>query len=152
MQILREHIHPNYFPVEQGHSVPHKVWRDLFLKVFNGRWGTSFGRQIYWGAVLHGGLMIRSSCQGQRISPWGSKWGLPWGSLCGTSGKGKLCLVPCQVCHIYGIWRSRSEGHFEIIWGWQCKPQEGSAVLMGKGDGDLTVCNTAVLRLCYWVL
>ena len=33
--------------------------------------------------------------------------------------------------------------------GWQCKPQEGGAVLMGKGDGDLTVCNTAVLILCY---
>ena len=34
--------------------------------------------------------------------------------------------------------------------GWQCKPQ--GAILMGKGGGVLTVCNTAVLKLCYWVL
>ena len=37
---------------------PHRVWRDLFLKAFHGRW-----RTIYWAAVLHWGLMIRS-CQG----------------------------------------------------------------------------------------
>ena len=43
---------PHYFPVEQGHNIPHKVWRDLFLKAFHGRWGT-----IYWGAVLHGRLI-----------------------------------------------------------------------------------------------
>ena len=34
--------------------------------------------------------------------------------------------------------------------GWQCKPQ--GATLMGKGGGVLTVRNTAVLKLCYWVL
>ena len=66
-QILREHISPHDFPVEQGDSVLHKVWTDLFLKAFYVRWGI-----IYWvwgmrvGGVLHRGLMI-SSCQG-----WGS--------------------------------------------------------------------------------
>ena len=51
--------------MEQGHSVsPHKVWKDLFLKAFHGRWGTILGGQLYWGTVLHGGSMIRS-CQGQ---------------------------------------------------------------------------------------
>ena len=115
MQVLREHIPPHYFPVEQGHSLPHKVWRDLFRKVFHGKWGTIFGRQIYSGAVLHGGLMIRSSCQGQGSSDWGSKWGLPWGSLCGASGKRKICMVPCNICHIYGIWRNRGGRRFEVI-------------------------------------
>ena len=45
---------------------PHNVWRDLFLKAFHGKWGTNFlgGGQIYWGTLLHEGLMIRS-CQGQ---------------------------------------------------------------------------------------
>ena len=61
LKILRKHITPHDFPVEQGHIVPHKAWRDFFLKDFRGRWGI-----IYWGDVLHGGLMIRS-CQG-----WGS--------------------------------------------------------------------------------
>ena len=59
---MREHILPHDFPVEQGHSVsPQKTWRDLFINTFHGRWRTNFG-----GAVLHGGLIIRS-CQG-----WGS--------------------------------------------------------------------------------
>ena len=38
LQILREHTLPHDFPVVQGHSVlPHKAWRDLFLKAFLGR-------------------------------------------------------------------------------------------------------------------
>ena len=47
-------------------------------------------------------------------------------------------MVTCHICHIYGIWRSRGGGYFEvIIWGeggggGQYKPQEGSAVLMRK--------------------
>ena len=28
-------------------------------------------------------------------------------SVCGTSGRRKLCMVPGHSCHIYGIWRSR---------------------------------------------
>ena len=56
---MREYIPPHDFPVEQGHSLIHKAWRDLFLKDFHGR-----GEKICRWAVLHGGLMIRS-CQGQ---------------------------------------------------------------------------------------
>ena len=37
LQILREHIPAHDVPVEQGHSVPHKIWRDLFLKAFYGK-------------------------------------------------------------------------------------------------------------------
>ena len=56
---------PHDFPLEEGQSVSHhKAWRDLFIKACYGRWGTNFLRQIYWGTVLHGRLMIRS-CQGQ---------------------------------------------------------------------------------------
>ena len=31
-------------------------------------------------------------------------WGLPWGLLCGISGREELCMVLCHSCHIYGIW------------------------------------------------
>ena len=39
-------------------------------------------------------------------SAWGSKLGL----LCGTSGRRKLCMMPCHSCHIYGIWKSKEVG------------------------------------------
>ena len=32
MHILREHIHPHYFPVEQGHSAPLSSIKRPFLK------------------------------------------------------------------------------------------------------------------------
>ena len=55
-QILRD-TPPHDFQIEQGHSVlPHKVWREAF----HGRCGKNYFGQIYWGTVLHGGLMIRS--------------------------------------------------------------------------------------------
>ena len=33
--------------------------------------------------------------------------------------KGKLSMMPCHICHIYGIWRNKEvEGCFKvIIWG-----------------------------------
>ena len=43
--------------MEQGHSVSlHKIWREAF----NSRGEKNCFVQIYWGTVLHGGLMIRS--------------------------------------------------------------------------------------------
>ena len=48
---------------------------------------------------------------------WGSKWGIPWGLLCGTSGMRKLCMVPCHICRIYGIWdleEQRGGGCFKV--------------------------------------
>ena len=47
------------FQWSKGIVSPHKVWRDLFLKTFHGKWGTN-----YWGSVLNGKSMIRS-CQRQ---------------------------------------------------------------------------------------
>ena len=48
------------------------------------------------------------------------RWGvcLAWGASewpcrClsyGTGGRGKLCMVPCHRCHIYGNWRSKEVG------------------------------------------
>ena len=40
-------------------------------------------------------------------------WGLPWGLLCGTSGRKDLRMVPCHSCHIYGVgdaWKSSFGG------------------------------------------
>ena len=48
--------------MQQGHNIPHKVWRDLFLKAFHGRW-----RTIYWGAALHGRL-ISDHAKGGEVS------------------------------------------------------------------------------------
>ena len=60
-------------------------------------------------------------------------------------------MVPC---HIYGIWRSRGGGRFEVIWGVGGRVAmqvKGGTILMGKEGEVLTICNTAVLKLCYWV-
>ena len=54
-------------------------------------------------------------------------------------------MVPCHVCHIYGIWRRRGGGRFEVIWWMQSKPQEGGAILMGKEGEALTIC----ILLCW---
>ena len=145
MQILRQHIPPHYFPVEQGDSVLHKVWRDLFLKLFHGRWGTTFERQIYWGVVLHGGLMIRSSCQGKRSSAWGSKWGLPWRLFVGlvVMGNYARCLVMFVI--FMGFGGAEVRDALKSTGGWQCKPQEGGAISMGKGVGF-----SLYVILLYW--
>ena len=72
--------------------------------------------------------------------------------VCGTSGYGKLCKVPCHVCHTYGIWRSRGEGRFKVDWGMAVQATRRRSNFNGKGGGVLAICNTAVLKLCYWVL
>ena len=37
-------------------------------------------------------------------------------------------------------------------WGGRVAMQvKGGTILMGKEGGVLTICNTAVLKLCYWV-
>ena len=70
LQILKKYIYPHDIREEQRHGVPHKVWRDLFLKALHGRWGTIYGQDEGGGGgsgvVLHGELMIKL-CQG-----WGS--------------------------------------------------------------------------------
>ena len=70
--------------------------------VFMADGGQFLGRRTYRGAALHG----------------------PYGG----SVKRKLCMVPCHICHIYGIWRSRGGACFEVInWGKPCKPQGGDS-------------------------
>ena len=56
-----------------------------------------------------------------------SKWGLPWGLVCWTNGRRKLCMVLCHACHIYGIWGSKEvEGQFRIIiWCGNASHKEG---------------------------
>ena len=61
LQILREHILSHDFPVGQGRRVPCKVWRDLFLKAFHGRWWAIYlGGCSAWGInyqiMLRGGV------------------------------------------------------------------------------------------------
>ena len=132
--------------MEQGHIVTHKVWRFFFLKSFYGTWRTIFGKQIYRGAVQHGGLMIRSSCQGRGSSAWGSKWVLPWGLLCRTSGKRKLCMVPCHICHIYGIWR-RGGGCLKSSFGrGNMQPIRGRDDFNGEGGLGFSLY---VILLCW---
>ena len=55
------------FQCRKGIMSTPKKYGGTFLKAFHGRWETNFGGQIYWGAVLHGGLLMIRSCQG-RIS------------------------------------------------------------------------------------
>ena len=46
-----------------------------------------------------------------------------------------------DVLKSFGGWGGRVAMHVK-----------GAAILMGKEGGVLTICNTAVLKLCYWVL
>ena len=84
---------------------------------------------------------------GVLVQPRGSKQGLPWGLLCGTSGRRKLCLMPCHSCHICGIWRSKR-------WGDALKSSFGVTMQATKGDSfygerGFSSSNTENL-LYYW--
>ena len=90
---------------------------------------------------------------GRLSSVWGSKWGLLWGFLGGTSGRRKLCMMPCRSCHIYGIWRSKT---VEKTLKWSF----GVAVQATRRDNfygkeGFSLCNTTVLKFSCkscWVL
>ena len=63
-----------------------------------------------------------------------SKRVLPWGLLCGTSGKGILCMVPCHICQIYGIWRSKEVRRtLKSSFGVAMQATRKGTILMGKG-------------------
>ena len=71
---------------------------------------------------------------GELVQPAGSKWGLPWGLLCGTSGRRKLSTVSSHSCHIYGIWRSKEVGgHVKVIISGGNASRKGGTIFMGKG-------------------
>ena len=59
-------------------------------------------------------------CEGWGVQP-GGKQGLPCGLLCGTSGKGELCMVPCHSFIFMGFGQAgakRCGGCFKVInWG-----------------------------------
>ena len=61
-----EEVHtPTWFASgTKVYCLTHKVQRGLHPTAFHGRWGTNLFGQIYWGAVLHEGLVIKS-CQGR---------------------------------------------------------------------------------------
>ena len=55
-------------------------------------------------------------------------------------------MVPGHICHIYGIWRSRDGGCFEvIIWGWQCKSQKWG----GNFNLEVVGFSLYVILLCW---
>ena len=94
---------------------------------------------------------------GRVSSAWGSKWELPWGLLCGTSGRRKVCMVLCCSCHIYGIWRSKEvEKTLKLSFGVAKQATKRENFYAKEG---FSLCNTAVsklycksyflLKLCY---
>ena len=75
------------------------------------------------------------------FQPMGSKWGLPWDLLYATSGRRKLCIMPCHSFHIYRAWRSKEvRGSHHL--GWHCKLQ-GADKFYGEGGSHHVI-------LLYW--
>ena len=116
-----------------------RVWGFHLMPFFN----CNILQGAYYGALL-GLLSCKSDsrrrgtctkvllvCEGQvreLVQP-GRMWELPWGLLCGTSGRKELCMVPCHSCQIYGIWTSRSKK----VWGMLKSHQLGVAMQVTKG-------------------
>ena len=132
MQILREYIPPHYFPVEQGHSLPHRVQRDLFLKVFHGR------RDKFWEANLLRGWPARG-INDQIVIPRAGEFTLGEQSedclevrVVGLVVRGNYewCLVMFVIFLRFG--GAELGDVLKSFGGWQCKQQEGGATLMGK--------------------
>ena len=75
-------------------------------------------------------------------------WGLPWGLLCGTSGRKELYMVPCHSCHIYGIWTSRSKK----VWGMLKSHQLGVAMqVIGKAGSHFVILLYCETLLQVWL-
>ena len=90
-------------------------------------------------------LLVCEGEVGELVQP-GGMWGLPWGLLCGTSGRKDLCMVPCHSCHIFGIWTSRSKK----VWGMLKSNHLGVGMQATKRgvfhrEGWFSLCDTAVL-------
>ena len=106
-------------------------------------------------------------CEGELrelVQP-GSMSGLPWGLLCGKSGRKDLCMVPCHSCHTFvGFGQAgakRCGGCLKFIsWGWRCKSQKG-ALFIGKAVSHYVIllyCETLLQVLLgiyskrfYWI-
>ena len=110
-------------------------------------------------------LLVCEGEVGELVQP-GGMWGLPWGLLCGTSGRKDLCMVPCHSCHIYEISTSRSKK----VWGMLKSHQLGvpmqvterGTLLIGKGGWNyvillyceilLQVLLDIYCKIFYWIL
>ena len=95
-------------------------------------------------------LLVCRENVGRASSAWGSKsgqsWG--WGLLCGTSGRRKLCMVPCHS-YTYGIWRRKERKEV----GKALKQSFGVEMyaikrrsFYGKKEA-FSLCKTAVLKI-----
>ena len=93
--------------------------------------GTSFGRQIYRGAGLHGELMIRPSFQGEFTLGEQSEDCLEV-RVVGLVVRGNYewCLVMFVIFLRFG--GAEVGDVLKSFGAWQCKQQEGGATLMGK--------------------
>ena len=65
-------------------------------------------------------------------------------------------MMPCHICHIYGIWKNKEVGGcFKLSFGMAMQATKGAG---GNfiGVGAFQLCNTPVLKLyCksyYWIL
>ena len=64
------------FQWSKGIVSPHKVWRNLFLKAFQGRWGGGGGRGVnFWEETLLRGCSARG-INYQIIMPRAGEFGL----------------------------------------------------------------------------
>ena len=82
-----------------------------------------------------------------------SIWGLPWGLLCGTICRSKLCAVPSCSCHIYENWRGkRGKETLKSSFGVAMKATRRDNFY---GKEGFSLYKTVVLKLyckSYWVL
>ena len=73
--------------------------------------------------------------------------------LFGTSGKRNLCMVPCHVCHVYGIWNLEKQRGGGMLYGVAMKATGGGGDNFNGEEGFL-LCNNGALKLyfkSYWV-
>ena len=86
---------------------------------------------------------------GELVQPGGASEDCFWGLLYGTSGRRKLCMVPCRSCHIYGNWRRKEVGKaLKLSFG---VAMQATRTRKLCGNEGFSLCNTAVLKI-YWSL
>ena len=108
-------------------------------------------------------LLVFEGEVGKLVQP-GGMWGLPWGLLCGTSGRKDLCMVPCHSYHIYGFDKQEQKcvgnAWKSLIVGGNASHKRG-ALFIGKAGSHCVIllyCKTLLQVLlgiyckrCYWI-
>ena len=65
-------------------------------------------------------------------------------------------MVPCHICHIYGIWRSKEVGDaLKSPFGMAMQATSGGGDNFNEEGGGGALCNNAASKLCcksYWLL